>query len=84
VLRRAGARHFLIPDLFNVACCPWPGQCGLCQRGQHGYHAFLDELLAARALLKGIKILRLNVYRLYSAIQADTGHFGFTNVTCPA
>jgi len=51
VLRRAGARHFLIPDLFQ--CGPaarGPGQCGLCQRGQHGYQSVSGRVTGRREL----------------------------------
>jgi len=84
VLRRAGARHFLIPDLFNVGLLPVAqANAAYANAASTATNQFLDELLAAESFIEGIKILRLNVYALYSAIQADTGHFGFTNVTSP-
>jgi outer membrane lipase/esterase len=84
LLRHAGARHFLIPDLFNVGLLPAaqanPTYAAAASAATN--HA-LDDLLSVESFFEGIRIQRLNVVPLYDAIEADANHFGFTNVTTP-
>jgi outer membrane lipase/esterase len=83
-LRRAGARNFLIPDLFNVGLLPAAqANPSFADAASVATDKYLDELLAVEGLLEGIRIKRLNVFNLYQAIQTDATHFGFTNVTTP-
>jgi outer membrane lipase/esterase len=84
LLRQAGARHFLIPDLFNVGLLPVAqANAAYASKASTATNQYLDELLAAEGFIEGIKILRLKAYALYQAIEADATHFGFTNVTTP-
>ena len=84
LLRRAGARNFLIPDLFNVGLLPAAqANPSFASAASTATNQSLNDLLALEEFLEGIQIKRLNVYTLFQAIQADPTHFGFTNVTTP-
>ena len=83
-LRRAGARTFLIPDLFNVGLLPAAqANPSFADAASVATNKYLDELLAGEGLLERIRIKRLNVFNLFQAIEADSTHFGFTNITTP-
>ena len=84
LLRRAGARNFLIPNLFNVGLVPAasPNQ-SFATAASIATNQYLNSLLALESLLEGIRILRIDVFSLLQAIQTDPTHFGFTNVTTP-
>jgi outer membrane lipase/esterase len=84
LLRQAGARHFIIPDLFNVGLLPAAsGRVTFAAQASNAANASLDLLLAVEDQLEGVHILRMNVFNLLNAIQTDPSHFGFTNVTVP-
>jgi phospholipase/lecithinase/hemolysin len=84
LLRRAGAKHFVIPDLFNVGLLPAAaGNAGFATAASAATDKSLDELLATEKYLEGVHIIRLNVFSLLNAIETDPSHFGFTNVTDP-
>jgi phospholipase/lecithinase/hemolysin len=84
LLRRAGARHFIIPDLFKVALLPAAaGNTTFATAASAAADKALDELLGAEELLEGIHIVRMNVFSLFNAIATDPTHFGFTNITNP-
>jgi len=84
LLRRAGARHFVIPDLFNVGLLPAAaGNAGFATAASAATDKSLDELLAIEQYVEGVHIIRLNVFSLLNAIETDPSHFGFTNVTDP-
>jgi outer membrane lipase/esterase len=84
-LRAAGAKHFLIPNLFDV---------GLLPAGRANYvfdtaaiQAANKTLAAALALeekVQGIDIYSTDTYALAHAIQDDPTHYGFTDIlnTC--
>lgn len=84
LLRRAGARHFLIPDLLNVGMLPiaTPNPV-FATAASVATNKALDTLLGAEELLEGIEILRLNTFGLLQAVQTDPNHFGFTNIVTP-
>ena len=84
LLRRAGARHFLIPDLINVGLLP-VAQVNptYATAASVATNKALDELLGVEDFFDGGRIQRISVFTLFEAIQADTSHFGFTNVTTP-
>jgi phospholipase/lecithinase/hemolysin len=80
LLRQAGARHFVIPDLFNVGLLPAAaGNVSLATTASAATDKALDELLAPEQLLEGVHIIRMNVFSLLNAIETDPTHFGFTN-----
>ncbi len=84
LLRRAGARHFVIPDLFNVGLLPAAaGNVAFATAASAAVNSSLDRLLAFEQLLEGIHILRMNVFSLLNSIDTDPSHFGFTDVTNP-
>lgn len=84
LLRRAGARHFLIPDLFDVGLLPAAaGNAAFASAASNAVNKSLDQLLALESLLEDVHIVRLKVFSLQSAITTDPTHFGFTNLTTP-
>ena len=84
LLRDAGAKHFIIPDLFNVALLPAAaGNVAFAAKASAVANQSLDVLLAFEELLQGIDILRMNVFSLLNSVVTDPTHFGFTDVTDP-
>jgi len=84
LLRQAGAKNFLIPDLLDVALLP-AGQANasFASAASIATNQSLDKLLQLEELLQGINIFRLPVFALFQSIAADATHFGFTNITQP-
>jgi outer membrane lipase/esterase len=84
LLRRAGARNFLIPNLFNVSLLPVAqSNPGFAAAASAAANQSLGTLLALEMLLQGIRIQRVDVFSLFQAVQTDPAHFGFTNITTP-
>jgi outer membrane lipase/esterase len=84
LLRRAGARHFLIPNLFNVGVLPAAARnSAFATAATNATNNSLNVLLALEDALEGVHILRLDVFSLESAVVTDPSHFGFTNITDP-
>ncbi len=87
LLRQAGARHFLIPNLFNVGLLPAaqtnPAFATFATAASIATNQWLNKLLALESLLEGVRIVRLDAFDLMSAIQSDPTHFGFTDVKNP-
>jgi phospholipase/lecithinase/hemolysin len=84
LLREAGAKHFVIPDLFNVGLLPAAaGNVSFATKASTVANQSLDELLAFEQLLEGIHIVRMNVFSLLNAVVTDPTHFGFTDITHP-
>jgi phospholipase/lecithinase/hemolysin len=84
LLRRAGARHFLIPNLFNVGLLPAAtGNSAFATAASNATNQSLSEMLVLEGLIEGVHIVRLDVFSLESAIVNDPSHFGFTNITTP-
>lgn len=84
LLRRGGARHFLIPDLLNVGLLPAAqANPSYATAASVATNKSLNTLLAIESLLEGVRIRRLPVFALIQAVQADATHFGFTNITMP-
>jgi len=84
LLRQAGAKHFLIPNLFNVGLIP-AGQANATfdLAAVTAANKYLNDLLALEDLLEGIRILRLDVFDLIQSLETDPTHYGFTNITTP-
>jgi phospholipase/lecithinase/hemolysin len=84
LLRKAGARHFLIPNLFNVGLLP-AGQANATfdNAASQATNQWLNVLLGLENLLEGVHIQRTNVFSLLNAVQTDPSHFGFVDVTDP-
>jgi outer membrane lipase/esterase len=84
ILRRAGARHFVIPNLFNVGLLPSAqGNAAFATAASVATNKWLDRLLGLESLLEGIQILRIDVFSLINSIGAAPTHFGFTDITHP-
>jgi phospholipase/lecithinase/hemolysin len=84
LLREAGAKHFVIPDLFNVGLLPAAAaNVSFAKAASGAANNALDELLAFEQLLEGIHIVRVNVFSLLNAVVTDPTHFGFTDITHP-
>jgi phospholipase/lecithinase/hemolysin len=86
LLRRAGARHFLIPNLFNVGLLPASvaaGNSAFATAATNATNQSLNGLLAVESLIEGIHILRADVFSVENAVTTDPSHFGFTDVTDP-
>ena len=84
LLRRAGAKHFVIPNLFNVGLIP-AGQANAAfdLAAVEATNKDLNALLALEDFLEGIQILRLDVFSLVQSVETDPTHYGFTNITTP-
>jgi phospholipase/lecithinase/hemolysin len=84
LLRQAGARHFLIPNLFNVGLLPAAsGNVAFATAASTATNRWVDRLLAFEWQLEGIHIIRMDVFSLLNAVETDPGHFGFSDVTDP-
>ena len=84
ILRQAGAKHFVIPNLFNVAILPAAaGNTAFAAAASSATNKYLSQLLAPEEELPSIVILRMNVFSLMNAVGTDPTHFGFSDVTDP-
>ncbi len=83
-LRRAGARHFLIPDLLDVGQLPaGKANANFASSASVATNNALDFFLGSEELLEGIHIYRINVFSLFHDVAQDASHFGFTDVVDP-
>jgi phospholipase/lecithinase/hemolysin len=84
LLRRAGAKHFVIPNLFDVGILP-AGQANAVfdHAASVAANKYLNELLGLEDFLEGIHILRLDVFSVFQSVVTDPTHYGFTNITTP-
>ena len=84
LLRQAGAKHFLIPNLFNVGVIP-AGQANAAfdLKAVQAANKYLNDLLAVEDWLEGVRIIRLDVFSLIQSLETDPRHYGFTNITTP-
>jgi len=84
LLRQAGAKHFVIPNLFNVGLLPAAtGNSGFAAAASAATNRYVNELLAAEQFVEGIHILRMDVFSLINAVETAPTHFGFTDLTDP-
>lgn len=84
LLRQAGAKNFLIPDLLDVGILPVAQPfAAFANQAAAAANKNLDNFLFVEQLLQGIQIRRLHVHSLFLSIFADATHFGFTNITTP-
>jgi phospholipase/lecithinase/hemolysin len=83
-LRRAGARHFLIPDLLDVGQLPAAkANAGFASSASVATNNALGFFLGSEGLFEGIHIYRINVFSLFHDVAQDVTHFGFTDITDP-
>jgi outer membrane lipase/esterase len=84
LLRQAGARHFLIPNLINIAYLPAAaGNASFAAAATTATNKWLPTLLALEDHLQGVSIRRMNAFKLANAVVTAPTHFGFTNLTTP-
>ena len=81
MLRNAGARHFIIPNLFNVGLLPVASDhVAFAADASASANFWLKKLLRFDEALPRVQILRIDVDSLMNAVVKDQTHFGFVNV----
>jgi outer membrane lipase/esterase len=84
LLRQAGARNFVIPNLLNVGLLPAAaGNVSFAVAASAATNKAEDELLGFEEFLQGVHIIRMDVFSMINAVETDPTHFGFVNVTAP-
>src|SRR5215472_12204878 len=84
MLREAGAKHFIIPNLFDVGLLPAAeGNASFASAASTATNGFVNSLLALEYDPQEIQILRMDVFGLLNALQTDPAHFGFTDIATP-
>jgi outer membrane lipase/esterase len=82
LLRRAGAKHFLIPNIFNLAIVPEGGTfAAFNTAAAESANKNLAQFLQLEELFPGVHITHLDTFDLFQAVLTDATHFGFTDVT---
>jgi phospholipase/lecithinase/hemolysin len=83
-LRQAGAKHFLIPNLFDLGMMP-AGKANLlfATRASAATNSTLNSLLKLEASQPGIDILRIDIAHLLNAVKTDPTHYGFKQLDNP-
>jgi phospholipase/lecithinase/hemolysin len=84
ILRAAGARNFLIPNIFNLAIVP-EGRAfaAFNTAAALATNKYLNQFLQFEEFLPGVQITRLNSFALFQVIEDDATHFGFTDIVDP-
>lgn len=84
LLRRAGARYFVVPNLFNVGLLPVAAsKASFAAAASEAANQGLQLLLAPEEEVPGVHIVRMDVFSLLNAVQTAPTHFGFTDITDP-
>jgi phospholipase/lecithinase/hemolysin len=84
LLRQAGARHFVIPNLFNVGLLPVAAsKAAFASEASVAANKGLQHLLEPEEEIPGVHILRMDVFSLMNAVQADPTHIGFIDIKDP-
>jgi phospholipase/lecithinase/hemolysin len=84
LLRQAGAKHFVIPNLFNIGLMPAAaGNATFATAATNATNSWLTSFLAFEGLIGGVHILRVDVFSLMNAVKTDPTHFNFVNITAP-
>jgi phospholipase/lecithinase/hemolysin len=84
MLRQAGARHFVVPNLFNVGILPAAaGNITFANAASVATNKWTSILLENEMNLPGIQILHMDIFSLFGALETDPTHFGFSDVTNP-
>jgi outer membrane lipase/esterase len=83
-LRQAGARHFLIPNLFNVGLLPAAAaRTVFAAAASKSTNQWLNLLVSLEQHVEGVSILRVDAFALLNAIVKKPANYGFVNVTTP-
>jgi outer membrane lipase/esterase len=84
ILRRAGAKNFLIPNLFDISILPVAkSNAAFARQATLSANKSLDDLLFLEQLFQGLRIRRIDAFSLFTSVSADATHFGFTDITNP-
>jgi outer membrane lipase/esterase len=84
VLRQAGAKHFIIPNMFDVGLLPAAaGNASFASAASRATNEFVNSLLALEDNQQTIQIVRMDVFSLLNALQTDPASFGFTDIEIP-
>ena len=84
LLRQAGARHFIIPNLFNIGLLPAAADhIAFATAASAAANVWLNKLLFFERLLPRVRIIRIDINSLMNAVMKDATHFNFINVTTP-
>jgi len=85
-LRQAGARHFVIPNLFHVGILPATvalNNVTFANAASEATNKWERKLLANEESLPGVQIIHMDIFSLFNAVETDPTHFGFADVTNP-
>ena len=84
-LRRAGARNFLVPNIFDLALTPIGRANGTFNTAAAiATNKVVGEMLALEELFPGVHITHLDAFDLFNSIlKTDPTNFGFTEVVKP-
>jgi phospholipase/lecithinase/hemolysin len=84
VLRAAGARHFLLPNLLNVGLLPAAAaDPEFAKQASLAANAVLQKLGRSPLYASGVDLAQPDVYLLFATIVQFPRFFGFTNVVTP-
>ncbi len=84
LLRRAGARNFLIPELFDLGTAPeGRANAAFNTAASLDVNRRLREAFQVDMLDPAIHITFLNSFDLFKSVETEASHFGFTDVTDP-
>lgn len=84
LLVQAGARHIVIPNLFNVGLLPAAaGFTGFASATSTATNKSVNAMLARQGELPGVQIIRMDVFGLLQAVGTDPTHFGFIDIANP-
>jgi outer membrane lipase/esterase len=84
LLRLAGAKNFLVPNLFDISIMPaGKPNASFNQQASLATNKAVNNLLAVEQLLEGVHIIRTDVFSLFHAVVTDPTHFGFTDIIDP-
>jgi outer membrane lipase/esterase len=84
LLRAAGAKSFLIPNLFDVSLLPiGKANASFNHQASLATNTSVNTLLAVEQLLEGIRITRIDIFDLLQAVVTAPTHFGFVDITDP-
>ena len=84
-LRRAGARNFLIPNIFDLALTPiGRANAAFNTAAAIATNKTVGDLLAIEELFPGVRITHLDSFDLFNAVlKTDPTNFGFTDPVNP-
>jgi outer membrane lipase/esterase len=84
ILRQAGAKNFLIPNLFNVGLLPAAaGNVAFAKAASYATNEAIDILLAFEPQ-PHVTILRIDVFSMMNSIEKDPTHLDLSTLLTPA